>query len=99
MLWAAVIYYYIEFILNSWYSKKLAGYGMWNQLKDLLPFYLISIIVSVGVWTFTFLEIPYLLMLPLQILSATLLYCTIYALMGTPEYYEVKTFFTTKILH
>lgn len=99
MLWAAVIYYYIEFILNSWYSKKLAGYGTWNQLKDLLPFYLISIIVSVGVWTFTFLEIPYLLMLPLQILSATLLYCTIYALMGTPEYYEVKTFFTTKILH
>ena len=99
MLGAAVIYYYIEFILNSWYSKKLAGYGTWNQLKDLLPFYLISIIVSVGVWTFTFLEIPYLLMLPLQILSATLLYCTIYALMGTPEYYEVKTFFTTKILH
>lgn len=99
MLWAAVIYYYIEFILNSWYSKKLAGYGTWNQLKDLLPFYLISIIVSVGVWTLTFLEIPYLLMLPLQILSATLLYCTIYALMGTPEYYEVKTFFTTKILH
>ena len=99
MLWAAVIYYYIEFILNSWYSKKLAGYGTWNQLKDLLPFYLISIIVSVGVWTFTFLEIPYPLMLPLQILSATLLYCTIYALIGTPEYYEVKTFFTTKILH
>lgn len=99
MLWAAVIYYYIEYILNSWYSKKLAGYGTWSQLKDLLPFYFISIIVSVGVWTFTFLDISYLLMIPLQILSALLLYIIIYALMGTPEYYEVKTFFITKILH
>ena len=99
MLWAAVIYYYIEYILNSWYSKKLAGYGTWSQLKDLLPFYFISIVVSVGVWTFTFLDISYLLMIPLQILSALLLYIIIYALMGTPEYYEVKTFFITKILH
>ncbi len=99
MLWAAVIYYYIEYILNSWYSKKLAGYGTWSQLKDLLPFYFISIVVSVGVWTFTFLDISYLLMIPLQILSALLLYIIIYALMGTPEYYEVKTFFITTILH
>lgn len=99
MLGAAVIYYYIEYILNSWYSKKLAGYGTWSQLKDLLPFYFISIVVSVGVWTFTFLDISYLLMIPLQILSALLLYIIIYALMGTPEYYEVKTFFITKILH
>ena len=99
MLWAAVIYYYIEYKLNSWYSKKLAGYGTWSQLKDLLPFYFISIVVSVGVWTFTFLDISYLLMIPLQILSALLLYIIIYALMGTPEYYEVKTFFITTILH
>ena len=99
MLWAAVIYYYIEYILNSWYSKKLAGYGTWSQLKDLLPFYFISIVVYVGVWTFTFLDISYLLMIPLQILSALLLYIIIYALMGTPEYYEVKTFFITTILH
>ena len=93
MLWAAVIYYYIEYILNSWYSKKLAGYGTWSQLKDLLPFYFISIVVSVGVWTFTFLDISYLLMIPLQILSALLLYIIIFALIGTPVYYEVKTFF------
>ena len=99
MLWAAVIYYYIEFILNSWYSKRLAFYGTWHQVKDLLPFYIISITVSLGVWAFTFLDIPYLLMLPLQILSATLLYIFIYALMGTPEYYELKTVVTTKILH
>lgn len=99
MLWAAVIYYYIEFVLNGWYSKKLAGYGTWDQVKDLLPFYLISVVVSAGVWTFTFLEIPYLLMLLLQILSATLLYILIYSMMGTPEYYEVKTFFIKKVLH
>lgn len=99
MLWAAVIYYYIEFILNSWYSKKLAGYGTWSQLKDLFPFYIISIIVSMGVWTFTLLDFSYLLMLPLQMLSAILLYFIIYALMGIPEYYELKTVVKTKILH
>lgn len=99
MLWAAVIYYYIEYILNSWYSKSLSGYGTWQQVKDLLPFYLISIIVSLGVWTFTLLDISYLLMLPLQIISATLLYILIYAIMGTPEFYELKTAVVTKLLH
>ena len=99
MLCATVIYYYIEFILNSWYSKKLTGYGTWNQPKDLLQFYFISIAVSAGVWTFTFMDISYLLMLPLQIFSATLLYIIIYALMGIPEFYELKTAIKTKILH
>lgn len=98
MLWAAVLYYYIEYILNSWYSHRLTGYGTWHQLQDLLPFYLISIVVSLCVWTITLTDISYLLMLPLQIISATLLYILIYAIMGTPEYHELKAAFTTKVL-
>ncbi len=99
MLWAAVLYYYIEYILNSWYSHQLTGYGTWQQVKDLLPFYLISIIVSVCVWTITLTGISYLLMLSLQIIAATLLYVIIYAAMGIPEFHELKATFTTRILH
>lgn len=91
MLWAAVAYYYIEFIINSWYSESLSGYGTWKQIKDLLPIYAISICISVCVWTMTLMDISYILMIPLQIALAILLYSIAYAAIGQPEFMELKT--------
>ena len=99
MIWAAVLYYYIEFFINGWYSKSLTGYGSWQQVKDLCPIYSISLGISVGVWTMTFLDIPYLLMLPLQIIVAVLLYLLIYSIIGQPEFVEVRNVCLNRIWH
>lgn len=97
MIWAAVIYYYVEFFVNSWYSKTLSGYSSWQQVKDLMPLYLISIIVSICVWTITFIDMPYLLMLPMQILCALVMYILIYTLIQQPEFLELRTVCLNKI--
>lgn len=99
MIWAAVIYYYIEYFVNSWYSKSLSGYGTWQQIKDLVPLYIISIIVSIGVWTITLTSLPYLLMLQLQIVAAIILYIIIYTVIKQPEFLEIRGVCVKKILH
>lgn len=99
MLWAAVIYYYIEFFINGWYSKSLNGYSTWQQLKDLIPLYLISIIISACVWTITFINIPYLLMLSLQIVAALILYFIVYTIIKQPEFIEIRNTCIKRIMH
>ena len=99
MIWAAVVYYYVEFFINGWYSEKLAGYGTWQQVRELCPIYLTSILVSLCVWTLTFTELPYLLMLLLQVVGAVLLYIGVYTLFKLPEFLEIRNFCMDKILH
>ncbi len=99
MIWAAVIYYYIEFFLNSWYSKPLSGYSTWLQIKDLLPLYVISIAVSLCVWTITLTDISYWLMIPLQIFSAVILYLIVYSIIRLPELTEIRNVISHKLLH
>lgn len=90
MIWAAVVYYYIEFFINGWYSYSLTGYGTWQQVKDLCPMYVVSVVVSLIVWCLTLTSLPYLPMFLLQMVVAILLYVVIYAIIGLPEYREIK---------
>ena len=98
MIWAAVVYYYVEFFVNNWYTESLIGYGSWKQIKDLCPVYLVSLLISVGVWLLTLTSLPYLLMIPLQITFAVLLYGMIYTAIGQPEFTEIKTYCLSKVM-
>lgn len=89
MIWAAVVYYYVEFFINGWYSYELTGYGTLQQVRDLCPIYIISILISIAVWTLTFTNLTYWLMLLSQILIAVVMYVVVYALIGLPEFKEL----------
>lgn len=97
MLWAAVIYYYVEFFLNSWYSKRLIGYGSWDQVRDVLPLYLVSMGVSSLLWLLTFTSLAPLLVLVSQIVLALFLYMLVYGLMRQEEFCELMAFVRQKI--
>lgn len=90
MIWAAVIYYYIEFVLNSWYSERYVNYGTWKQVKNMLPIFVFSLGISALVWLLTLTLLPYWLMLCLQIIGAILLYYVGYELWGQEDYKELK---------
>lgn len=97
MLVAAVIYYYIEFFINGWFSKKLIGYSTINQVVDLMPIYLISIIISLIVWTYTFLELSNIIVLLLQVFTAYILYNIAFNLIGLSEFKEFKQIIKTQV--
>jgi teichuronic acid exporter len=90
MLMAAVIYYYIEFIANSFYSERYFDYGTIKQIKDLLPIYLISFIVSFIVWLISFFSINLYLMISCQMLLLLGLTYISYVIIKHKEFLELK---------
>lgn len=97
MLWAAVIYYYIEFFINGWYSYKLIGYGTKAQVKDLCGIYLISFTVALIAYSLTMLPLDAWLILSLQLLVMGCLLVIIYRLIGQQEYLEIEQYCKSKI--
>lgn len=97
MLWAAVVYYYVEFFLNSWYSKRLIGYGSLSQVRDVMPIYLVSLVVSALVWLFTLTGLPPIVVLLCQVVMAAVLYVACYTLMGQVEFKEMCEFVRQKV--
>jgi len=89
-LWAAVVYYYIEFVANSWYSERFMGYGTWKQVKDLFPILLLSIFIAMCMWCVTLLSLPSIFTLILQCLVGLSLFIVIYEWTSQPEYIELK---------
>lgn len=46
LLWSSVFSSYIALYINTYYSGKLFAYSFWNQINDMFPIILISLITS-----------------------------------------------------
>lgn len=61
-------------IINAWPNKRLLGYSYRQQLKDMLPHILLSLIMGAAVWSLGFLRLPDLPTLLIQILLGIMIY-------------------------
>jgi len=50
LLWSTVISQVIFLFINSYYSGRFISYTIWNQLAELLPFFLMSGVSGMVVW-------------------------------------------------
>lgn len=89
LLISVTIYYYIEFIFNSYYSKRFFGYGTWQQIKDVMPILIISFSVSSILWSFSLLSLPNLLILTLQAIVFCILYPLLFKISRINEFNEL----------
>jgi len=90
MLWGSVFVSFLAYILNSYYSALLIDYSTWAQLKDILPTLLVSIIVSIVMWSISLLNYSILITLPVQCILGFILGIIIYEIIKLPEYLELK---------
>lgn len=90
MLWGSVCTSIIAYFLNSYYSADLIDYPTKEQLKDILPTFLVSLVTAFVMWTLTLLSLPYWLLLSLQCLVGIVLAIVIYESLRLPEYRETK---------
>lgn len=97
MLWAAVVYYYIEFFINGWYSYQLIGYGTKAQVRDMAGIYIISFSVALVAFSLTYTSLAMWMVLPLQLLVIVSLLVVIYRLLKQPEFMEIEMFCISKI--
>ena len=102
MLVGSLVTGIIAFFLNTYYTGKKLKYTSWMQLKDVAPFYGISIIVAVSVYFLKYLPMSYWLVLPVQIITGAGILFLICETTKLSEYYELKNIvrdYITKLKH
>lgn len=99
MLIASIITGILSFFLNSYYTGKRLNYSSFKQLKDVAPDYTVALIVALSVYFLKFLPLSYWIILPIQILVGIVVCIIICEAIKLPEYFEIKTIITEKVLN
>lgn len=90
MLWGSVSISIIAYFLNSYYSAGLIHYSTKEQLKDVFPAFLVSLIVAAVMWSFSLLDVSVYIQLFIQITVGLILAFSFYEKLQLSEYLETK---------
>jgi O-antigen/teichoic acid export membrane protein len=72
--WGVLINGTISSFINAFPNKKLLKYSYIEQIKDILPFILLSLFMGISVYCLTFLLTDVWLLLTAQILGGVIIY-------------------------
>lgn len=97
MLILGVINSFIALWINGFYSAKLINYSIYDQIKDILPTFLISFIVAIIMYIISIFPISVYCLLPLQLIVGIVLAIIIYEKFKLDEYIEIKQIFLSVI--
>lgn len=90
MLWSNFVVGLIAYYLNAYYSGPFLNYSIAEQFKDILPSFSIASSMSLVVYALSFIELPALLLLAIQLIAGALLTLLISEWVKLPEYMEIK---------
>lgn len=57
MTYAGLVTAFVSLLANTIPNKKLFGYGFFEQMKDIIPYWLMSGVMMLGVWGMSFIPI------------------------------------------
>lgn len=80
----------IAFFINTFYSGQMIGYGSFNQIKDLLPISLITILMASSTWVVMFIVDGDLLKLTVGIIFAVCIYAFFAKIGNFDEIIQIK---------
>ena len=72
--YSAFVANFIILYINSWPNRRLIGYTFGEQITDIMPGSLLAIVMSIVVYSMSFLRIPLFLLIPLQIVFGVMIY-------------------------
>ncbi len=76
--WSYALTGVIWFGINAHYSGRLLDYGFLRQITELLPYFGVALVMTIGVWTFSLLPLSSpALLLAGQVLVGAVLYATL----------------------
>ncbi|MEG2070909.1 MAG: oligosaccharide flippase family protein, partial [Bacteroidales bacterium] len=90
MLWSGFFVNIIAVYMNTYYSKKLINYSLQEQLRDILPFFMISSMMGILVWSLSLLDLSVWVILPLQLFSGFIIYVGLNELYRSEDYVEIR---------
>ena len=80
MTWAGVATAIFALIMNTYPNKKLLNYGIWDQLKDVVPSWLLSGAMMLVVMAISVLHLPLIPELVVMILVGVIVYIALSAM-------------------
>jgi teichuronic acid exporter len=99
MIVGMIIISMIAFFLNSYYSGQHIGYSSMQQLKDILPSFILAIFIgSITHLIGAFLILPNYLILIIQLIAGGGFFILITELFKMQDYLFVKEIFLDKVL-
>jgi len=97
MLISSSIIAWLSLILYTYYTKKYFDYSWKDQLKDISPSIVLSLVIGAIVYSISFLNISHILILLIQLSLGFLLLITICELLKVKEYDYIKQIILSKI--
>lgn len=97
MLWGSVLTGIFAYYLNAFYSGRFLNYNIEEQIKDILPSFLVSAFMAIAIWGISYLSFPPVLLLLLQILTGFLMIVVICEIFKVDSYIEIKEIIMTYI--
>ena len=91
MLIANVFCGFIAYYLNAYYSGSFLNYTIKEQVKDIMPSFLVSVCMGLIVYAMSFLPINYYILLPMQVIVGALVFIGLCKLFKLDEYEECKS--------
>ena len=93
-----VLFYWIGYLVNAMYSKRLLGYSTIAQSIDFLPVMFIALIPAILIWSIdSIFSIRYSLLLPVQIFLYPALVGLLSVLFKVPAFFELKQILGDKL--
>lgn len=100
LLVGMVLHSLISYFLNSYYSGRLISYPAREQLSDIVPSFLVALLVSAGVLAIKFIPgLPPYVILVLQLLALVVLTVTLGKALRLEGYTEIRNIITEKVPH
>ncbi len=97
MLWGSVLTSFFALYLNAYYSGRDLNYSILEQVKDILPSFLIAFLMAGIVWAISFINISPFILLPIQIRIGFLIIFAIGERTKMNEYIELKEIIVSTI--
>jgi teichuronic acid exporter len=90
MLFGSMVLGYFSLYLNTFFSKKLFNYSMFDQIKDIAPSLSLAFAMAVPVYAMSYLPISAYILLPIQIISGGTISYLLFEKTQLSEYIEIK---------
>ena len=98
MILGMILLSFIAYYLNSYWSGRLIGYSWFDQIKDILPSFMVAAVMSSIVFIESiFFKLPPLPMVLVQVITGAILTFSICEIIRFKDYLYIKEIVNEKL--
>lgn len=91
MLYSTIATFFVAYMFHVYYVSKVIKYPILDQLKDLLPYLIIAVIMAFPTWFIQYIPIPQIFILLLQLIAGGAIIFFVYEVIyKSEEYRDIK---------